>query len=112
MEVEGAVDGSTITADRVELMGGGEGDGDGGMDHESLRGHVAAIAGDGFTLDSGMGTFQVIVTADTVFEGVSGLDGLSVGDAVEVEGAVDGSTITADRVELMDGMGGGGGGHR
>jgi len=114
VEVEGAVDGSTITAGRVELKRhrGDDGRGDGGMDHESLRGHVAAVTGDGFTLDSGMGTFQVIVTADTVFEGVSGLDGLSVGDAVEVEGAVDGSTITADRVELMDGMGGGGGGHR
>ncbi len=99
VEVEGTVqeDGSILAA-RVELK---EHDGDGGGDMDSYSGQIAAMAADGFTLTSGMGTWEIVVDGSTVYEDVSGLEGLSVGDRVEVDGIVQGDgTVLATRVEL------------
>jgi len=100
VRVEGSLDGSTITAAKIELMVHM------GDDDRQFTGAITAIASDGFSIQTAMGSYQVAVTSDTVFENFSSLDDLAVGDIVKVEGSLDGSTITAAKIELMMHMGG------
>ncbi len=107
VKVEGSLDGDTITASKVELMDHN----DGGGDMDTFGGPITAIAADGFSIQNGMGSYQVVITPDTIFENFASLDDLAVGDIVKVEGSLDGDTITAATIELENHGGGGGGGH-
>jgi len=102
VHVEGTLDAGVITAYSIELK-------DHRGNNDSFGGIITAMATDGFTLQGGMGTFQVLVTADTIFENFSSLDDLAVGDTVHVEGTLDAGVITAYSIELKDHGGGGGG---
>ncbi len=104
VEVDGTLDGDTITAAKIELKGyDDDGDDDHGDGMDSYDGQITALAADGFTLAGGMGTWEIVVDAATVFEDVSGLDGLNVGDRVEVEGSLQADgTVLASKVELKD----------
>jgi len=97
VQVEGSVDGTTVIAATIELKIHND---DGDM--ESFGGLITALAADGFTLQTGMGTVQVVVTSETVFENFSSLDELAIGDTVHVEGSIDGTTVIAATIELVD----------
>ncbi|NOZ95726.1 MAG: hypothetical protein GXP47_13460, partial [Acidobacteria bacterium] len=107
VKVEGSLDTGTITATKIELMDHN----DGGGDMDTIGGQITAIAADGLSIQNGMGSFQVVITVDTVFENFASLDDLAIGDTVKVEGSLDTGTITATKIELENHGGGGGGGH-
>ncbi len=86
----------------VSDQGDGEDDGT-----TSLSGIITGFTADGFLLQLGAREIQVVLTADTTFDGVASADELALGDRVEVEGPFDGHVITADSVSLDDGSGDG-----
>ncbi len=81
----------------------GDGNGPGADEVESFAGRITGLVPNGFTLDNGMITLTVVVTPATVFDGFSSLADLAAGAMVEVEGALSGTTLTADRIELRGG---------
>ncbi len=101
VEVTGEIQGSTITATRVKLR----------SEHgeTTLRGFILGLGGDGFQLDVEGSVFDVVVTQDTELDGFSDLSELSVGQEVEARGTLLGTVLTATRVKLLGGEGGGGG---
>jgi hypothetical protein len=71
-----------------------------------VRGRVASLAPDGFTVAGQVVRVSTDPASPTFFEGVSGLSGLAIGDFVEVHGKRDANdTIVATRVERKDGSG-------
>lgn len=105
VEVHGTRDGDILTATRVERRGelGDDGDGDWGDGATSIEAHIVTLRADGFDLGSSAATITVVISDATEWEDVSGLSGLAIGDLVEVEGAWDGDTLHASRVELKNG---------
>jgi hypothetical protein len=76
-----------------------------------LEGTVLSISSDGFALRTDDAQeYSIVVTADTELRDIGTLADLAVGDRVSVRGALDGTVLTATRVELLDGSGGSGGG--
>ncbi len=100
--MEGSIDGTTVIAATIELVdhndGGDDDGGGGGMDSEEYSGRIVALTADGFTLQIGMSTVQVVVTPETVFENFSSLDELRVYDRVEVHGVLQGNSILAESI--------------
>lgn len=105
VEVHGALAGTVLTATRVERRGelDDDGDDDWGHGETSIEASIVALWADGFDLGSPGGSIAVDVSNTTVWEDVSGLTGLAIGDFVEVEGVWDGDTLHAMRVELKNG---------
>jgi hypothetical protein len=69
-------------------------------DDTTLRGYIVEFTAGGFQMIASGSVFDVVVTAETEFEGFGDLSELSVGDEVEVRGVLEGSTIVASRVKL------------
>jgi hypothetical protein len=103
--VNGTVNGTTITATKVQdgVFGGGRG-GFGGDHGQGVMGTVTAVNGSTVTITGKDGkTYTVDATNSTVgkFQSI-GVTGIQVGDSVGVQGAVNGTSVTAKNI--MDGM--------
>ncbi len=70
---------------------------------DEFKGGITELLSDGFTLQTASRLLTVMVTGDTTYEGVTGLDGLFVGDIVEVHGPLTGLEVQASHIELEDG---------
>ncbi len=80
-------------------------------DEFDIEGVVVSVAEETFLLDGGdSNRYTVVVTEETEFKDLDGLGDLEAGDTVRVRGELDGTVITASRVELSEGGGDGGGG--
>jgi len=76
-----------------------------------LEGAVASLASDGFALRTDNGNeYWVVVGADTELRGIGTLAELNAGDRVSARGDLDGTVLTATRIELIEDSGGSGGG--
>ena len=68
-----------------------------------LEGAVLSLASDGFGLRTDDGhEYWIAVTVDTELRDIGALTDLAVGDRVSVRGVLDGTVLTATRVELLD----------
>ena len=80
-------------------------------DESRLEGDVLSLASDGFGLRTDDAhEYWIAVTGDTELRDIDSLADLAVGDRVAVRGVLDGTVLTATRVELLDSSGGSGGG--
>ena len=105
VSVTGTVNGTTITATKVQdgvfgpgMLGGGQGRGSG------VTGIVTAVNGSTVTITGKDGkTYTVDATNSTVgkFQTIT-VSGIQVGDSVGVQGTVNGTSVTAKNI--MDGM--------
>ncbi len=84
----------------VSDQGDGEGDGEAGF-----TGLVTGFTAEGFLFQLGAREIKVVVTANTVFDGVASVDELALGDIVAVEGPFDGHILTATSVSVQDASG-------
>ena len=78
-----------------------------------VEGVVVSVAEESFLLNGGdSDRYTVVVNEETEFKDLDGLADLEAGDTVQARGELDGTVITASRVELREGGddGGGGGG--
>lgn len=76
-----------------------------------VEGVVVSVAEETFLLDGEDSTrYTVVVTEETEFKDLDGLEDLEAGDIVRVRGELDGTVITASRVERTEGGDDGGGG--
>ncbi|MEN0085353.1 MAG: DUF5666 domain-containing protein [Leifsonia sp.] len=94
--------------DGDENGNGGKGDGNGQMGHVMVRGTIASISGDTWTVDrDGGASVKVKVDSSTVF-GVPGQSAsksdFASGDEVVVIGTRSGGTVTATRVLKLTGF--------
>jgi hypothetical protein len=106
VHVKGTRSGTTITATEVNVQQGDETPGGGG-DSVSVTGAISGLSGDCPTLQFTVGDKTIITSGSTRFLQTS-CGSLADGMTVEVEGAADGSTIFASKVQAEDGMPGGG----
>ncbi len=123
VEVTGTIEGNQVLAETVAVIGGGHdgGSGDGSGDHGGGNGdhdgsgsQTATVMGivvgwtfDGFVIQNDTASIEVVVTAETVFEGFADGAGIMIGQTVRVTGSWDGDSLIAAEVELA-GSGSGG----
>ncbi|MCJ7753871.1 MAG: S8 family serine peptidase, partial [Thermoanaerobaculales bacterium] len=80
-------------------------------DEFEVVGVVVSVAEESFLLDGDdTERYTVVVNEETEFKDLDGLADLEAGDTVRARGELDGTIITASRVELREGGDGGGGG--
>ena len=72
-------------------------------DDDTIEGILSSFTPDGLRLYVNATTeYDVIVNGDTEFDGFTALTDLAIGDFLEVRGQVDGSTIIAEKIKLLD----------